>query len=527
MKPALPFLPYVALVLSVLLLPGAPAHADDKPKEKPKLPLGKDTTYVVGPFDKEGYIDYESALNARLGQGVTAETNANVLLFAAFGPAPEGGDGLPPTFFKWLDIPMPPKDGDYFLALGGYARDRLALTQMQTDALYEFQGKAGKAPWSAKDFAPLAEWLNFNEKPMALVAEGVRRPHYFNPLASRRQEGDPSNLIGALLPSVQKCRELASAFTARAMLRLHEGKPDEAWQDLLACHRLGRHVSAGATLIESLVGIAIGAIAANSTLAYLEHAKLTPGQARARLEDLRRLPRLTPYAEKIDVGERFMGLDAVQNFRRGGADPDINAQLLGEERQLTAAERKAFETFDWAATLKSMNGWYDRMAAAVRVPDRVAREKALEKVEADLLARRKRIEDAGGLAKILVAEKPKLSVGEALGDALMGLLSPAVRKVQSAHDRAEQIDRNLHLALALAAHKGEHGRYPAKLDDLAPKYLPAVPDDLFSGKPLIYKPDEKGYVLYSVGPNGKDEGGRYYDDDPPGDDPRVRMPMQK
>ena len=60
---------------------------------------------------------------------------------------------------------------------------------------------------------------------------------------------------------------------------------------------------------------------------------------------------------------------------------------------------------------------------------------------------------------------------------------------------------------------------------MAPKYLAAVPGDLFSGKALVYRPAAGGYLLYSVGVNGKDEDGHRYDDDPPGDDPRVRMPL--
>jgi hypothetical protein len=60
---------------------------------------------------------------------------------------------------------------------------------------------------------------------------------------------------------------------------------------------------------------------------------------------------------------------------------------------------------------------------------------------------------------------------------------------------------------------------------LAPKYLAAVPNDLFSGRPLVYRPTGSGYVLYSVGPNGQDDGGRSSDDDPPGDDLTVRMPL--
>ena len=77
----------------------------------------------------------------------------------------------------------------------------------------------------------------------------------------------------------------------------------------------------------------------------------------------------------------------------------------------------------------------------------------------------------------------------------------------------------------MAAYRKDNGRYPAKLADLAPTYLADVPGDVFSGKELIYKPTEKGYLFYSVGQNGKDEGGHWYDDDPPGDDPRVRMPL--
>src|SRR5205085_899358 len=109
----------------------------------------------------------------------------------------------------------------------------------------------------------------------ALAVEATKRPHYFNPLVSRKTKKGPSGLIGALLPSVQKCRELASALTARAMLHLAEGRVDAAWQDLLACHRLGRLVARGGTLIEALVGLAIDAIAVKADLAFLEGAKAT------------------------------------------------------------------------------------------------------------------------------------------------------------------------------------------------------------------------------------------------------------
>src|SRR5688572_27262724 len=87
-----------AILLSSLLVV---CGADDK-KPAPKLPVGKDTTFVSGPIDKNGYIDYEAALHEILSKGVTTDNNVNVLLWKAFGPKPEGGDGMPPEYFKQI-----------------------------------------------------------------------------------------------------------------------------------------------------------------------------------------------------------------------------------------------------------------------------------------------------------------------------------------------------------------------------------------------------------------------------------------
>jgi hypothetical protein len=116
-------------------------------------------------------------------------------------------------------------------------------------------------------------------------------------------------------------------------------------------------------------------------------------------------------------------------------------------------------------------------------------------------------------------------VGKAIGDILIGMMVPAFTKLKHYEDRSEQMQRNLHLAFALAAFECDRGAYPKQLSELAPKYLPRIPNDLFSGKAPIYRPEEKGYLLYSVGLNGKDEGGRSSEDGPPGDDIAVRIPL--
>ena len=69
------------------------------------------------------------------------------------------------------------------------------------------------------------------------------------------------------------------------------------------------------------------------------------------------------------------------------------------------------------------------------------------------------------------------------------------------------------LAFALAAYRAEDSRYPANLAAWTPKYVKEVPKDIFNNDAdLHYSRKGDGYLLYSVGDNGKDDGGKGYDD---------------
>jgi hypothetical protein len=185
------------------------------------------------------------------------------------------------------------------------------------------------------------------------------------------------------------------------------------------------------------------------------------------------------------------------------------------------------EEIDWDLALKTGNRWYDRMVAALREVNPDIRKKKLEQTNEDLdaylKAQKSKLATPQGQARVLAGGTK--GVGKAIGDVLIGLVVPSMHKVQKAWDRVQQVQDNLHLAFALAWYQRDHGQYPKKLDELAPKYLRRIPVDIFSGKGLIYRPNGKGYLLYSVGANGKDEGGRGLDDDPPGDDLSVRIPL--
>jgi hypothetical protein len=68
------------------------------------------------------------------------------------------------------------------------------------------------------------------------------------------------------------------------------------------------------------------------------------------------------------------------------------------------------------------------------------------------------------------------------------------------------------LEFALHLHKREHGRFPENLKGLTPALLKEPPTGLMSGKPFGYRLLGREYILYSVGPDGRDDGGRVAED---------------
>lgn len=64
------------------------------------------------------------------------------------------------------------------------------------------------------------------------------------------------------------------------------------------------------------------------------------------------------------------------------------------------------------------------------------------------------------------------------------------------------------MATAIERFRLVHGQLPDNLNELVPQFLSAVPVDPFDGALLRYHRLAKGYVIYSVGIDGHDDGGR-------------------
>jgi hypothetical protein len=93
-----------------------------------------------------------------------------------------------------------------------------------------------------------------------------------------------------------------------------------------------------------------------------------------------------------------------------------------------------------------------------------------------------------------------------LGIICQALMMPALEAVLERSVKREARASGVRQALALRIYYLEKKEWPAKLEQLVPDYLPALPRDPFDGAPTFrYDPAKR--LLYAVGADFKDDGG--------------------
>lgn len=86
--------------------------------------------------------------------------------------------------------------------------------------------------------------------------------------------------------------------------------------------------------------------------------------------------------------------------------------------------------------------------------------------------------------------------------------SSAVRYLYESNHRVSARVRSAIIALASESFRIKNNRWPASVDELAPEYLAQIPLDPYDGVPLRMKSTKDGLVVYSIGENRMDDGGR-------------------
>lgn len=486
--------------------------------------VSKETTRITEPLKSDGTVDYAAALNARLREGLAPEDNAGTFLIKAFGYS-EIPEAHRKKFFESLGAGQPnPLEGS-FRNYGEFVESHLKSAnpselEQERQKSWDQQRQAMNQPWSRKELPIAADWVEANSESLALATKASKKSRLFIPIVV----GENEPLLNQNTGFIIKMREVARLLRARAMLAIGEGRLADAQADLLACHRLAVLVGQQPTMVDALVSYAIDAIACEGDLVLAQSEKISPQELAAYRRELADLPPLAEMSVTVDRGERIFSLDAICNLATN-VDEQTAKQLGFPNNKIWM--RMLGLSIDWDVILKRFNQEYDKMVAALRHNNFATRQAELTKIETELKKLQAEINKPAQVALMLLGvDPPRAVVSRQIGNVLIGLLLPAVRQAHIAEVRAIMRRDLTILAFALAEHHREVGRYPEKLDALAPKYLKTIPKDRFTDKPLKYKQEKAGYVLYSVGGNGQDDKGQSVGQGNQADDLTVRVPSQ-
>lgn len=236
--------------------------------------------------------------------------------------------------------------------------------------------------------------------------------------------------------------------------------------------------------------------------------------AAAHGDQLLLLDRLSGIATlSVAAGEtRFLLVDGVLD----GATCARMLEAFDGRRRFPAFEATLQAESQFQVVMAAqVNGWLARTSAAERKESADALRAVLARPE--VMAVKAAAEDLSPPLGEALDGGPAMLEREDLVEHLAELVAKAVVKVQSSEVEVQMAVEGTRIMLALEVYRGEHGTYPEGLEALAGGVIGEVPADPLSGEAFVYrllKDDEvgRGYLLYSVGADGVDDGGREHEE---------------
>ena len=212
---------------------------------------------------------------------------------------------------------------------------------------------------------------------------------------------------------------------------------------------------------------------------------------------------------------RALWLEA-RTHQAGGRPTDAMSTYFDALRLAGAASRGGVATDDlMAAAIEG--GTVDKLAASVPDLDDLALATLISECQSMLATREP-------LTNIL----PRTRINDQLEDGWLGRLLDWLNSWDlSEFDIHEQLpkirarrDARLWLLIvesALRRHELAHGKAPDSLAELVPEFLAHIPVDPCGCQPFVYRRINSRHVLYSVGQDGRDDGGKSKSDPTEGD----------
>ncbi len=472
---------------------------------------------------KSGALEVPSDLNS-LNEHAKSDISPNENIVVALWKA-YGFEKLDPSireiYLQNLGLPHG-KTSDYsFLTWQEFCHRQGSGVSLQADP----------SPLHTSNRSAVQQWLKLNSTSLDQVVEAAKKKSYYSPMINTPGQ---SAIFTSSIPIMHLARDLTRALIARANQSLQDGNLDDAWRDFIASYKIARLVGNEPTSTGLMLSHALEQTVCMAIVELTVHPGFTRDLAEECLTDLNSLPPASTMSEKMAVGEKAMLLDVVNQIIQKGPEglarvsmlwlesqgeiPPIKSSEI-EKRGLSKNWSKDFETV-WRQTPSIISTDFDSMATALKTGDPRLRLKQVSQLQKEISEqyqenRMYAIFDNDQSEQDLRDASQILSQGKLPGEVdaedivayLNTMWFPDVTFLLNSEISSRVRSGTLPVVLALGAYRTENGRLPNNLKDLVPGYFPQIPVGAVFKAPLVYKKSGDGYSLYSLGPDGIDDGG--------------------
>jgi hypothetical protein len=369
---------------------------------------------------------------------------------------------------KWYKIPSNVENAAYTIidALSYYKRwDKEKSKSLPVVGRAKLPART--EPLGKEMKALIAQYITDNKKALELLHTGAVIKHSRYPV-------DLSAGFEAMRPDLHKIKTAAELLKLNAILHTENGGDELAVRSAISIFGIDRSLSNVPVLGSQIVRISCRGIAITTIEYCINRIELTDGQL-TRLIDCVHNAELISDKSCTFVGERCRGLSFF-------IDPDsVNPDLIdGIPSHPVLELYKATGMVDTDAIM-----YLDFMGEYIKI-SQLPLHKRLEAVKA--------ID-----TKFISTSKAHI---------LLYAMMPPLSRITTLEIRTIAQLRTASAGLAIERYRLAAGRLPDTLADLVPICLDAVPTDPFDGNDLRYKKLEAGFIVYSIGEDQIDDGGK-------------------